>query len=67
MSCKALAEAGFGTGAAANRLHLSDTSNGINFGDADAGVKIHLVDSPYMDVQWLKLDLTGRMPNPYKI
>jgi len=27
------------------RLHLSDTSNGINFGDADKGVKVHLADA----------------------
>jgi hypothetical protein len=24
------------------RLHLSDTSNGINYGDADKGIKVHL-------------------------
>lgn len=29
---------------AGERLHLSDTSNGINLGDADAGVKVHLVE-----------------------
>lgn len=29
------------------RLHLSDTSNGVNFGDADAGVKIILSDAQY--------------------
>lgn len=27
------------------RLHLSDTSNGINFGDADKGLKVHLADA----------------------
>jgi len=32
-------------GASGDRLHLSDTSNGINFGDADAGVKLHLADA----------------------
>lgn len=32
-------------GAAGVRLHLSDTSNGINFGDADAGVKLHIADA----------------------
>lgn len=35
-------------GATGDRLHLSDTSNGINFRDADAGVKIYLVDIPPM-------------------
>lgn len=29
------------------RLHLSDTSNGVNFGDADAGVKTILSDAQY--------------------
>ena len=32
-------------GASGLRLHLSDTSSGINFGDADKGVKIHLAES----------------------
>jgi len=27
------------------RLHLADTSNGINYGDADKGVKLHLADA----------------------
>ena len=27
------------------RLHLSDTSNGINLGDADKGLKLHLADA----------------------
>jgi hypothetical protein len=32
-------------GASVDRLHLSDTSNGINFGDADKGLKLHLADA----------------------
>lgn len=32
-------------GVSGDRLHLSDTSNGINFGDADKGLKIHLADA----------------------
>lgn len=32
-------------GASGDRLHLSDTSSGINFGDADKGVKLHLADA----------------------
>lgn len=32
-------------GGAGPRLHLSDTSNGINFGDADKGLKLHLADA----------------------
>lgn len=27
------------------RLHLSDTSNGVNYGDADKGIKVHLADN----------------------
>ncbi len=27
------------------RLHLADTSNGINLGDADKGIKVHLADA----------------------
>lgn len=27
------------------RLHLSDTSNGINYGDADKGLRLHLADA----------------------
>ena len=30
---------------AGERLHLADTSNGINYSDADRGVKMHLADS----------------------
>ena len=30
---------------AGERLHLSDTSNGINYRDADTGIKCHLVDT----------------------
>jgi len=29
------------------RLHLSDTSNGINFRDADSGIKLYLSESQY--------------------
>jgi len=29
------------------RLHLSDTSNGINYGDADKGIKVHLADAQH--------------------
>jgi len=29
------------------RLHLSDTSNGINYGDADKGIKVHLQDAQH--------------------
>lgn len=32
----------FGEAASRKRLHLSDTSNGINYGDAEAGIKLHL-------------------------
>ncbi len=32
-------------GVSGPRLHLSDTSNGINFGDADKGLKLHLADA----------------------
>jgi len=35
-------EAALGVG---ERLHLADTSNGINYGDADKGLKLHLADS----------------------
>ena len=27
------------------RLHLSDTSNGINYGDAEKGIKLHLAEA----------------------
>ena len=27
------------------RLHLADTSNGVNYSDADRGLKLHLADS----------------------
>lgn len=32
-------------GASGPRLHLSDTSNGVNFGDADKGLRLHLADA----------------------
>ncbi len=40
MSVAALAQAGVGP-----RLHLADTSNGINWSDADRGMKLFLVDT----------------------
>jgi len=45
MSLAALSQAGMGGNGAGERLHLSDTSNGINFGDADAGLKLHIADA----------------------
>ena len=30
---------------AGERLHLADTSNGVNYSDADQGLKLHLADS----------------------
>jgi hypothetical protein len=33
------------SGATGVRLHLSDTSNGVNLSDADAGIKLHLADA----------------------
>jgi hypothetical protein len=44
MSINALSEAGI-AGGVGPQLHLADTSNGINWRDADAGVKIHLADA----------------------
>ena len=35
-----------GEAASRLRLHLSDTSNGVNYHDADSGIKIHLADAP---------------------
>jgi len=32
-------------GADGDRLHLADTSNGTNWGDADKGLKVHLADA----------------------
>jgi len=29
------------------RIHLSDASNGVNFGDADSGIKVHLSDAQH--------------------
>ena len=43
MSVTALAQAGFGGGG--DHLHLSDTSNGINLGDAQKGLRLHLADA----------------------
>lgn len=44
MSIPAIVESGI-VGEAGLRLHLSDTSNGINYGDADKGIKVHLADT----------------------
>lgn len=50
------------------RLHLSDTSNGINYGDADKGIKVHLADTHHQigdarrAVNYLQNQLDMRKP-----